>query len=130
MRTEWVKLTSDGTDSSGTPIDITRDTTSDSRKEWYDEDLRRRQQEHLRQVRENLERDWQPCMHDACTECVGTGIKKDGTPCIHFISCPCPKCNPRCCSNNVGTAVRTESGTDIVMGVTDPGIAKMISDCN
>lgn len=37
----------------------------------------------------------EPCMHDSCTECHGTGVKKDGSFCVHFISCPCPKCSPR-----------------------------------
>lgn len=33
------------------------------------------------------------CVHNRCSDCNGTGVKKDGTKCIHFISCPCPKCN-------------------------------------
>lgn len=37
----------------------------------------------------------QECLHDQCPECHGTGVKKDGTPCIHYISCPCPKCTPK-----------------------------------
>lgn len=38
-----------------------------------------------------------PCMHDNCSECGGTGIKHNGLgPCVHFISCPCPKCTPTC----------------------------------
>lgn len=63
----------------------------------YERDLKRRQDEHLRQVRQNIGKGFerQPCMHDSCPECVGTGIRKDGTPCIHMISCPCPKCTPR-----------------------------------
>lgn len=60
---------------------------------YYDE-LRRRQQEHLDNVRDRQYQPWQPCMHDGCSECVGTGIKRDGTPCIHMISCPCPRCRP------------------------------------
>lgn len=63
-----------------------------SRKE-YEDDLARRQREHLDQVHGQ---NWQPCMHDACTECVGTGVKRDGTPCVHMLSCPCPKCSPYC----------------------------------
>lgn len=39
-------------------------------------------------------KDQQECLHDACPECEGTGTKKDGTPCVHMISCPCPKCTP------------------------------------
>ena len=33
------------------------------------------------------------CLHDGCEQCHGTGKKQDGTACVHFISCPCPKCN-------------------------------------
>jgi hypothetical protein len=58
----------------------------------YERDLARRQAEHLRQVNGS---DWQPCLHDGCPECVGTGIRKDGSMCIHNISCPCPRCNTR-----------------------------------
>lgn len=32
------------------------------------------------------------CLHKACDQCHGTGKKKDGTFCVHMISCPCPKC--------------------------------------
>jgi hypothetical protein len=35
------------------------------------------------------------CLHDSCGECGGCGKKKDGSMCIHFISCACPKCTPR-----------------------------------
>lgn len=34
------------------------------------------------------------CLHDQCPECNGTGNKKNGEKCIHYISCPCSKCNP------------------------------------
>lgn len=63
-------------------------------REEYERDLRKRQQAHREQVNKGI--DWQPCLHDQCPECVGTGIKKDGTPRVHMISCPCPKCSPRC----------------------------------
>lgn len=36
----------------------------------------------------------QKCLHDTCSECHGEGVRKDGSPCIHYISCPCSKCNP------------------------------------
>ena len=35
------------------------------------------------------------CLHEQCPCCKGTGIKNDGTMCVHMISCPCPKCRPR-----------------------------------
>lgn len=34
-----------------------------------------------------------PCRHDNCSECNGSGRKKDGTICAHMISCKCPRCN-------------------------------------
>ena len=37
------------------------------------------------------------CLHDACPNCGGTGVRKDGTGfCVHGISCPCPKCSFTC----------------------------------
>lgn len=65
-----------------------------SYKNDYEEDLRRRQEEHLRNVYNTEDRNWRPCMHDSCPECLGTGVKHDGSACIHYISCPCPKCSP------------------------------------
>ncbi len=39
----------------------------------------------------------QQCLHDACTQCHGTGIKDfDGSLCVHHISCTCPKCRVMC----------------------------------
>lgn len=39
--------------------------------------------------------DEKECLHDKCPICYGTGKKPDGIPCIHMLSCPCPKCSPR-----------------------------------
>lgn len=61
-------------------------------RDSYENDLRRRQREHLEKVRKN--RPWKPCRHDGCSECCGTGIKHDGTTCIHMIHCDCPRCSP------------------------------------
>lgn len=36
------------------------------------------------------------CLHDNCPSCNGTGVKFDGSLCIHHISCNCPKCSPKC----------------------------------
>lgn len=37
----------------------------------------------------------EPCLHNQCEECFGLGFKRDGTPCVHYISCSCPKCSPK-----------------------------------
>lgn len=43
------------------------------------------------------EKDEQSCLHKTCKCCDGTGVRKDGLGmCIHMISCPCPRCTPRC----------------------------------
>ena len=63
----------------------------------YEEDLKRRQEEHLSRISGQQDYTWwQPCMHDSCPMCFGTGIKSDGSMCIHNISCSCPKCSPQC----------------------------------
>lgn len=71
----------------------------DPSRRQYEEDLRQRQREHLDQIPSSYPGDhipWRPCLHDGCPECVGTGIKKDGSMCVHHMSCPCPKCSPVC----------------------------------
>jgi hypothetical protein len=60
----------------------------------YEEDLHRRQQEHLSKINGPGKEPFIPCAHDGCPECIGTGKKKDGSTCIHLISCACPKCHP------------------------------------
>lgn len=64
------------------------------KRDQYEKELHNRQKEHLEKVMKNTQPHWQPCMHDKCNECYGTGVKIDGTQCVHSISCPCPKCNP------------------------------------
>lgn len=64
-------------------------------RDAYEADLKRRQAEHIRNVQGN-NIPWQPCMHDQCTECHGTGVKITGGTCVHMISCHCPKCTPHC----------------------------------
>jgi hypothetical protein len=39
-------------------------------------------------------KDIQPCKHDMCPECNGSGTKSNGQRCVHALSCPCPRCNP------------------------------------
>jgi hypothetical protein len=63
-------------------------------RKQYEEDLERRQKEHLENIFNKQNQNWRPCIHDSCPECVGTGIRKDGSHCVHHISCPCPKCTP------------------------------------
>lgn len=70
------------------------DTDSSECRRIYEEGLRRRREKHYEYLRQATRRPYQPCTHDGCSECVGTGIKRDGSPCIHMISCPCPKCSP------------------------------------
>lgn len=60
----------------------------------YD-DLKGRQRRHLELIRGRIDLRIN-CLHDGCPECVGTGVKGDGSACIHHLSCPCPKCAPRC----------------------------------
>jgi len=55
----------------------------------YGNGLSERQKKHL----EDIEKNRQPCLHDGCPECHGTGRKADGSSCIHMLSCPCPRCN-------------------------------------
>lgn len=64
-------------------------------REEYEADLKRRQADHLKAVRGNGI-PWQPCMHEQCPSCHGTGITLNGHPCVHGISCPCPKCSTHC----------------------------------
>lgn len=42
------------------------------------------------------------CLHDNCPTCHGTGTGPFG-PCVHGISCPCPKCSPTCSAANYTT---------------------------
>ena len=56
--------------------------------------INHKQSEHLKRVYSNQVKNWRPCLHDSCSDCLGTGVKKDGSYCIHGISCPCPKCSP------------------------------------
>lgn len=60
-------------------------------REDYERELAERKRRHLEMVN-NRGSHWQPCLHDGCTQCYGTGIKLDGSSCIHNLSCPCPKC--------------------------------------
>ena len=69
-------------------------------KEWlyesktpnYDKyELERRNQQHQEAI--SKVKDRQNCLHNGCFECYGTGIKKDGSVCIHMISCPCDRCS-------------------------------------
>ena len=62
-----------------------------------DEELRRRQREHLGRVHAGRNggktRDID-CLHNRCTSCWGTRVKANGEPCIHMIACGCARCNP------------------------------------
>lgn len=69
-------------------------TSSTYDMEEYKKDLIRRREKHLKNILNQLH--GRPCMHDACTECCGTGVRSNGSSCIHNISCPCPRCSPVC----------------------------------
>lgn len=67
-------------------------------RDQYEQELKKKQEEHIKRVLDNREvheAAWRPCLHDGCPDCVGTGMKLDGSTCVHMISCPCPKCTPR-----------------------------------
>lgn len=59
----------------------------------YERDLAEMQRKHLENIARQDDANWRPCMHDQCPECLGTGVKQNGSACIHMISCPCPKCS-------------------------------------
>ena len=44
---------------------------------------------------EKIDMTEQKCLHDSCPDCHGSGVKKNGEICVHWISCPCPRCTPR-----------------------------------
>jgi len=87
-------------------------------RESYEQDLKRRQEEHLNNVQRlgvgNVTPGlfsypaWRPCMHDACRECVGTGIRFDGSSCVHNLSCDCPKCSPTYCAIDSTIPITTQ----------------------
>ena len=64
------------------------------------DEIIRKQQEHLRRVEKNRQKrmnaygDGSDCAHLRCGQCVGTGVKENGTRCVHYISCPCIRCSP------------------------------------
>lgn len=64
-------------------------------REQYEKDLAEKQRQHLENVKRQSNINWRPCLHNSCPQCFGTGIKHDGSVCIHHISCPCPKCTPQ-----------------------------------
>ena len=56
--------------------------------------------EQLKKVNEHIKsRDLsdEQCQHDNCSDCHGSGVKKNGMKCIHMISCRCKKCSPFKC---------------------------------
>ncbi len=74
------------------PINFTWRYSSSIDRKQYEEDLQRRQKDHLDNIYGN--QNWRPCLHDSCPDCLGTGVKRIGGMCVHGISCPCPKCTP------------------------------------
>ena len=68
-------------------------SVSREEKEEYDKSVKSKQAEHMRAIERNKPPAWRPCLHDSCPNCLGTGSKIDGSPCVHDIKCPCPRCN-------------------------------------
>lgn len=73
---------------------INMNTPTENAREKYEKDLAERKRKHLEKVSKE-KKEWTPCLHDQCPECIGTGIKKNGSPCVHNLSCNCPKCSFR-----------------------------------
>ena len=69
--------------------------TAAPREHDPDRELQRRQRQHLEQVRRDNRTRLQDCRHNQCVRCVGTGIQKDGSRCVHQISCTCGRCRGR-----------------------------------
>ena len=65
------------------------------KREAYEQDLIEKQLNHKQRINDYQNKEWTPCLHDRCPECHGTGKKLTGHACVHFISCPCPKCTPQ-----------------------------------
>lgn len=86
-------------------------------KEEYERDLKERQRIHLEKVNRYRNQHWTPCMHETCPQCVGTGVKVDGSTCIHMMYCTCPKCSPitTCFStiSTVSTTYTTKGDTQV-----------------
>lgn len=97
-------------------------------RKQYEEDLKRRQKEHLDAIQRQEDLYWRPCMHDQCSECIGTGVKRDGTPCIHMISCPCPKCTPMCISWTGYISPETGDDTESVTTTIDGSFSLTSND--
>lgn len=61
-------------------------TTDSTQKEWWTWTIKKVSK---------VWKDNSSCLHDNCSSCDGTGIRKDGLgPCVHMMSCSCPKCSP------------------------------------
>lgn len=66
-------------------------------RKQYEKQLQELQKKHLESVLTGLpQRAWQPCAHDSCSNCHGTGIGRFGGICVHGLVCNCPKCSPFC----------------------------------
>lgn len=66
----------------------------DVNRQDYEKELAERQRKHLENVEGFGGNNWRPCLHDQCSQCHGTGVRHDGSACVHCLSCPCPKCTP------------------------------------
>jgi hypothetical protein len=62
----------------------------------YEKNLKKVQYEHLDKINRINHPNWKPCLHDQCQSCHGTGLKLDGSFCLHGMTCSCPKCSITC----------------------------------
>lgn len=60
----------------------------------YDKRIAEQQRRHLASIGTGSQ-PAEPCAHHSCPECLGTGVKHDGSTCIHMLACFCPRCSPR-----------------------------------
>ena len=72
-----------------------RGSTERASRATTDDELRRRQREHLERMHVGWSRGRTreiDCLHNQCTSCWGTMVKANGEPCIHMITCGCARC--------------------------------------
>ena len=67
-------------------------------QQTYEQELAERQRKHYEEIEKHAQAnkpEWKPCLDDDCQTCHGTLLKVDGSPCIHYHRCDCPRCRER-----------------------------------